>query len=96
MSTLKNRVAITLDGCDRILETAMKSGAKLMVGHNMRYMPAVVRMKEIIDSGVIGEVRCVWVRPFRELRLALISGTGAQNGRTAPDSCFRRGRMILM
>ena len=61
---LEKPMAITLDGCDRILETAMKSGAKLMVGHNMRYMPAVVRMKEIIDSGVIGEVRCVWVRHF--------------------------------
>ena len=91
---LEKPMAITLDGCDRILETAMKSGAKLMVGHNMRYMPAVVRMKEIIDSGVIGEVRCVWVRHFVNYGSTYFRHWCA-NGRTAPDSCFRRGRMIL-
>ena len=33
---LEKPLAITLEGCDRILETAMRTGSKLFVGHNMR------------------------------------------------------------
>ncbi|MBR0458438.1 MAG: Gfo/Idh/MocA family oxidoreductase [Victivallales bacterium] len=61
---LEKPMAITIEGCDRILETAFRTGAKLMVGHNMRYMDFVLKMKEIIDSGIIGEIQCVWCRHF--------------------------------
>ncbi len=61
---LEKPMAITVEGCDRILETAYRTGNKLMVGHNMRYMDFVLKMKEIIDSGVIGEIENVWVRHF--------------------------------
>ena len=33
---LEKPMAITIEGCDRILETAYRSGSKLFVGHNMR------------------------------------------------------------
>ena len=61
---LEKPLAITLEGCDRILETAMRTGSKLFVGHNMRYFPVVLKMKEIIDSGLIGDVQCGWCRHF--------------------------------
>ncbi|MBR4666660.1 MAG: Gfo/Idh/MocA family oxidoreductase [Lentisphaeria bacterium] len=61
---LEKPMAITIEGCDRILETAYRTGSRLMVGHNMRYMDFVLKMKEIIDSGVIGEIQSVWVRHF--------------------------------
>ncbi len=61
---LEKPMAITIDGCDRILETAFRTGSKLMVGHNMRYMDFVLKMKEIIDSGIIGEIQSVWCRHF--------------------------------
>ena len=61
---LEKPMAITLEGCDRILETAYRTKSKLFVGHNMRYMQFVLKMKEIIDSGVIGEIQSVWVRHF--------------------------------
>ncbi|MBO5762674.1 MAG: Gfo/Idh/MocA family oxidoreductase, partial [Lentisphaeria bacterium] len=32
--------------------------------HNMRYFPAVLKMKEVIDSGIIGEIQCAWCRHF--------------------------------
>ncbi|MBT9144017.1 MAG: putative oxidoreductase YteT [Dehalococcoidia bacterium] len=57
-------LAITIKGCDRILKTWHKSGKHLMVGFNMRYMNIFRCMKEIVDSGVIGEVKAVWVRHF--------------------------------
>lgn len=57
-------LAITPEGCDRILDEWKKSGKHLMIGFNMRYMAMYQTMKEIIDSGVIGEVKAVWVRHF--------------------------------
>ncbi len=57
-------MAITIEGCDRILETAMRTGKKIFVGHNMRYFPAILKMKEVIDSGIIGDIQCGWCRHF--------------------------------
>ena len=61
---LEKPMAITLEGCDRILETAMRTGSKLFVGHNMRHKPLILKMKSIIDSGVIGELQAAWCRHF--------------------------------
>jgi predicted dehydrogenase len=61
---LEKPMAITVEGCDRILETACQNKTKLFLGHNMRYMSFVHKMKEIIDSGEIGEVKCIWCRHF--------------------------------
>lgn len=57
-------LAITIEGCDRILDAWKKSGKQLMVGFNMRYMNMFQTIKEIIDSGTIGEIKAVWVRHF--------------------------------
>jgi len=57
-------LAITVEGCDRILAAWKKSGKHLMSGFNMRYMNMFRTMKEIVDSGTIGEIKAVWVRHF--------------------------------
>ena len=57
-------MAITLADADRILESAYATGTKLYIGHNMRHMPVIRLMKDIIDSGRIGEVKAVWCRYF--------------------------------
>ena len=61
---LEKPMAITIAGCDRILETAYRNRTKLIIGHNMRYMQFTRKMKEIIDAGTIGEVKTVWCRHF--------------------------------
>ncbi|WP_257348980.1 Gfo/Idh/MocA family protein [Pseudalkalibacillus decolorationis] len=57
-------LAITVEGCDRILQAKEKSGKHLMVGFNMRYMNMYRTMKGIVDSGAIGDIKAVWVRHF--------------------------------
>ena len=57
-------MAITVDGCDRILAAAKEGGVKLYVGHNMRHMGVIRKMKELIDGGAIGEVKAGWCRHF--------------------------------
>ena len=61
---LEKPMALSVEGCDRILETAWRTGSTLFIGHNMRYVPSILKMKEIIDSGLIGEIQSVWVRHF--------------------------------
>jgi predicted dehydrogenase len=57
-------MTITIEGCDRVLEAWHTSGTRLMIGFNMRYMNIFRVMKEIIESGAIGEIKAVWVRHF--------------------------------
>lgn len=57
-------LAITIDGCDHILDAWRKSGKHLMVGFNMRYMYMFRTMKHIADSGILGDIKAVWVRHF--------------------------------
>ncbi len=61
---LEKPMAVTIEGCDRILETAYRTKSKLYLGHNMRHFPVILKMKEVIDSGIIGEIQLVWCRHF--------------------------------
>ncbi|MCX7019918.1 MAG: Gfo/Idh/MocA family oxidoreductase [bacterium] len=61
---LEKPMAITIEGCDRILRAAAENGRKLYLGHNMRHMTFVLKMKELIDAGRIGEVKAGWCRHF--------------------------------
>jgi predicted dehydrogenase len=57
-------LAITIDGCDRILATARRTGSGLYVGHNMRHMAFVRLMADLIGRGTIGAVKVIWCRHF--------------------------------
>ena len=57
-------LAITAEDCDRVLEAARRSGARLFVGHNLRHAPFVMAMRDLIARGAIGEVKAVWCRHF--------------------------------
>jgi len=61
---LEKPMAITIEGCDRILEAAKAAGVKLYLGHNMRHFPVVRKMKELIGAGAIGEPKVGWCRHF--------------------------------
>lgn len=61
---LEKPLAITMEGANRILETAYRTGTKLYVGHNMRHMNVVRTMRKLIRSGRIGEVKAIWCRHF--------------------------------
>ena len=61
---LEKPMAITIAGCDRIMEAAYRNRTKLMIGHNMRYMTFTTKIKEVITSGLIGEVKAIWCRHF--------------------------------
>jgi len=61
---LEKPMAITVEGCDRILETAVRLKRKVYVGHNMRHMDFTKRMRDLIRAGAIGKVKVGWCRHF--------------------------------
>ena len=48
--------------CEELIEIAKKQGLILMTGHTFLYSPAVRKIKEIVDSGDIGEIRYISAR----------------------------------
>ncbi|MDN5803814.1 MAG: Gfo/Idh/MocA family oxidoreductase [Microlunatus sp.] len=57
-------LSTSIEDCDEVLATARRTGTRLYVGHNMRHMPVVRQLREVIGSGRIGTVRSVWCRHF--------------------------------
>jgi predicted dehydrogenase len=53
---LEKPMSTTIDSCDRILAAAREAATVFMVGENAQYWPEVVRAKQIIDDGEIGDV----------------------------------------
>ena len=53
---------LTLDVAqgERLIQYAHQRGAILMVGHLLEYHPAVLRLRELIDSGELGELRYIY------------------------------------
>lgn len=57
-------MAITVEDADAMLGTAYETGSRLYIGHNMRHMPVVTQMRQLILDGEIGEVEAIWCRHF--------------------------------
>ncbi|KAM8977430.1 uncharacterized protein RCH25_044403 [Pelodytes ibericus] len=53
---LEKPMAITPEDCCEIVSVCKESGVMLAVGHVMRYHPVSQKIKELIDSGAIGDV----------------------------------------
>jgi predicted dehydrogenase len=48
--------------CEELIEIAQKQGLVLMIGHTFLYSPAVSKIKEIVESGELGEIRYICAR----------------------------------
>jgi predicted dehydrogenase len=57
-------LATTVEDADRILAAAHATGTRLYVGHNMRHMPVVRAMRQVVQAGTIGDVKAIWCRHF--------------------------------
>ena len=57
-------MAIQTEHCDHMLDAWRRSGRRFMVGMNMRYMDTFLTLKQIMESGEIGDIKAVWVRHF--------------------------------
>ena len=49
-------MALTLEDCDRMSAAVRRAGVKFMMAYQMRRDPSNIRIKEILDSGALGNV----------------------------------------
>lgn len=79
---IEKPMALTLEDIDAIEQAAKDAGVTVMEGFMYRFHPQHARVRELIDAGLIGEVRTVhahysfMMRPARMYRLALDTSQG--------------------
>jgi len=56
---LEKPIAMTLEECEAIRDKAIECGSKVVVCHVLRYSPWYNKVKEVLDSGAIGDIVCV-------------------------------------
>jgi len=63
---MEKPLALSVAECEELINAAEESGAKLMVAYIMRYHPQVVKLKEIIDSKVYGDIfqMSIWTEQY--------------------------------
>ncbi len=61
---LDKPLAITVDGCRRIMEAAERNRRTVLIGFNLRHNPVVRRIKKIVDSGILGKIMLIENREF--------------------------------
>ena len=59
---IEKPMACSTRECEELVEIAQKQGVVLMNGHTFLYSPAVRKIKQIVDSGDIGEIRYICAR----------------------------------
>jgi len=62
---LEKPLAPTLTACDRLIETSRRRGRVLSVGHELRLSEQWGAIKQIIEAGELGDLRCVVFNLFR-------------------------------
>ena len=55
-------IAFNLAGAEKIIRAAEEKNVKLMVGHIERFNPAVLKLKEIINQGILGKLMIISTR----------------------------------
>ena len=53
-------LALTAADAERVLEAQRLTGRTLMVGHLLEYHPGVQQLKQIVDSGELGEIHYIY------------------------------------
>jgi predicted dehydrogenase len=53
---MEKPMATELDACDRVLAAAEKAGVVFMIAENSQYWPEIVKARDLIQDGAIGDV----------------------------------------
>jgi len=86
-------MAVTLDDCDAMINTAKEKGLKLFVSQQMRFSPSVMEVKKALDGGKFGKllhstVHIRWNRNKAYYEQAAWRGTKEQDGGTLLNQCI--------
>ena len=57
-------LATTVEGCLRVMNAVKASGGHVSIGFNMRHIPFIAKVKELIEDGAIGNLMLIENREF--------------------------------
>lgn len=80
-------MAVTSTECETMIATAEKTGKTLMVGYNHTYDPAAMKLREMLESGEIGDVLFAEAFFYEDL-YAWTSGAMSSTIRSASQASF--------
>ncbi len=66
---LEKPMAVDLASCARIIDLAKRAGTRFMVAEQAQYWPDIVRARELIDAGEIGDVLFADARFYDRVKL---------------------------
>lgn len=67
---IEKPLANTVDECRKIVKLVENSGRKFMIGHSMRFVDAIEKMKDATDKGHIGRLEVVTTESIQNEPLA--------------------------
>ncbi|KPJ55321.1 hypothetical protein AMJ47_00390 [Parcubacteria bacterium DG_72] len=53
-------LALNVKEAEELVDLAKQKNLVLMVGHVLRYHPAFIKLKELVDAGELGDIRYIW------------------------------------
>ena len=77
-------MSVNTASCVRMANAARETGTKLVVAHYRRAVPVFKKVKELIDSGIIGRVRFADMHLYQSASTDLIT-KNAENWRVIPE-----------
>lgn len=57
---IEKPMTLSAEDSEKLVALAEKSGSRLMVGHVLLFHPAIIKIKELIDSGKIGKLHYIY------------------------------------
>ncbi|WP_040305298.1 Gfo/Idh/MocA family protein [Ahrensia sp. R2A130] len=56
---IEKPIGVSVEEASRLVEHAAKKDVPLVVGHHRRHNPLIAKARELVDSGVLGDIRAV-------------------------------------
>ena len=79
-------MARSYEECQNMVKTCQKTGVPLFIAYYRRALPNFLKIKELVDSGVIGEVRFIDIKVHKTINVELdIQNKDAPNWRIDPE-----------
>jgi predicted dehydrogenase len=81
---IEKPVTLTVDECEELIRFEKQTGLKVTVAHYRRALPLFMKLKDLIESGIIGEIRIIDLKLLQKPNSDMIAKSD-ENWRLNPE-----------
>jgi len=92
---MEKPMALSVSDCDKMINSAKKSGVKLSVVHNQKFYPPFIKAQELVNNGAIGKIMGMRVLSLTNRNVYMTHGDhwvhklpGGVIGETGPHTVY--------